>query len=87
VRGLRTIGIVSALIAAMLVATASVSSSKNLNEADALEKRVTELDKAGKYTEAIPLAERVLAIREKALGPNHLNVATALNWLAVLYDT
>jgi hypothetical protein len=47
-RGFRTIGIVSALIGAMLLATASVSFGQNLNEADALEKIVTELDNAGK---------------------------------------
>jgi tetratricopeptide (TPR) repeat protein len=84
-RGFRTIEIVSAVIGAMLVATAGVSSSKTLNEADALEKRITELDNAGKYTEAIPLAERVLAIREKALGPNHPSVASSLNNLGMLY--
>ena len=33
----------------------------------------------GKYDEAGPLYERSLAIREKALGPDHLDVATALN--------
>jgi tetratricopeptide (TPR) repeat protein/CHAT domain-containing protein len=85
IRTFRTIGFVSALIGALLVAVASVSSGQNLNEADALEKSVTELDNAGKYTEAIPLAEHVLAIREKALGPDHPDVATALSNLGGLY--
>jgi hypothetical protein len=37
-------------------------------------------------TEAEPLLKRSLAILEKALGPNHPDVATALANLAQLYD-
>lgn len=40
----------------------------------------------GKYDEAGPLYERSLAIREKALGPNHPAVAKALNNWAVLLE-
>src|SRR5262249_23719467 len=40
----------------------------------------------GRYTAAEPLYERSLAIREKALGPEHPFVATGLNNLAKLYD-
>ena len=38
-----------------------------------------ELSQHGKYADAIPLYQRALAIREKALGPDHPDVATALN--------
>ena len=41
----------------------------------------------GKYAEAEPLYHRSLAILEKALGPEHPDVATSLNSLAALYDT
>jgi hypothetical protein len=64
-QGLGTIGIVAALVGALSVATASVSSGQNLTEADALNKKVNELYNAGKYAEATPLAQRLLAIREK----------------------
>ena len=37
------------------------------------------------YAEALPLYERALAIREKALGPGHPAVAASLNNLAELY--
>jgi tetratricopeptide (TPR) repeat protein len=37
------------------------------------------------YTEAPPLYQRALAIREKVLGPEHPDVAESLNDLAVLY--
>lgn len=40
----------------------------------------------GKYEEAEPLYERSLAIREKALGPDHPAVATALNNRALLLE-
>lgn len=38
----------------------------------------------GNYAEAEPLYERSLAIFEKALGPQHPNVAQSLNSLAEL---
>ena len=40
----------------------------------------------GRYAEAEPLYKHSLAIREKALGPEHPRVATTLNNLAVLYQ-
>ena len=40
----------------------------------------------GRYADAEPLYKRSLAIYEKALGPDHPDVATSLNNLAALYD-
>jgi CHAT domain-containing protein/Tfp pilus assembly protein PilF len=40
---------------------------------------------AKKYDEAQPLAERAIEIRKKALGLEHLDIATSLNGLAFLY--
>ena len=40
----------------------------------------------GRYAEAEPLYKRALAIREKALGPDHPDVARSLNNLAELYE-
>ena len=39
----------------------------------------------GRYADAEPLYKRALAIREKALGPDHPAVAQSLNNLADLY--
>jgi CHAT domain-containing protein/tetratricopeptide (TPR) repeat protein len=39
----------------------------------------------GRYAEAEPLCKRSLAITEKALGPDHPDVAQSLNNLALLY--
>jgi tetratricopeptide (TPR) repeat protein len=49
-------------------------------EAKALDEQVDKLYQQGRYAEAIPLAIRALAIHEKALGPDHPNVAA-------LYDS
>jgi len=42
---------------------------------------------AARYAEAEPLYKRALAIREKALGPEHPDTTRSLNDLAVLYDS
>jgi hypothetical protein len=55
------------------------------SEADQLTKTVIELYTTGKYESALPLARQVLEIQEKALGPDHPDVATALNNLASIY--
>jgi tetratricopeptide (TPR) repeat protein len=39
-----------------------------------------------RYADAEPLYKRSLAIREKELGPNHLDIGRSLNSLAVLYQ-
>ncbi|UFP94835.1 tetratricopeptide repeat protein [Gloeobacter morelensis] len=56
-----------------------------LAEAGRLDEQSVKLREAGRYVEAQPLAEQALAIREKALGPEHPDVAKSLNNLAVLY--
>ena len=44
------------------------------------------LDDLGERAEARRLKERALAIREEAMGPEHPEVATSLNSLAMLLD-
>jgi hypothetical protein len=56
-----------------------------LDEASRLNKRVEKLYSEGKFGEAIPVVERALSLREKALGPMHPDVAESLNNLASLY--
>jgi tetratricopeptide (TPR) repeat protein len=55
-------------------------------DAAALTARVIALYRAGKFAEAVPLAQRALATTEKALGPNHPDLAASLADLATLYD-
>ena len=58
---------------------------QSLEEAKRLHEKVKQLYQQGRYQEAISPAKRALAIREKALGPEHRDVATSLNNLAGLY--
>ena len=57
-----------------------------LHESRKLKAEILRLDRAGKFDEALPLAERELAIREKVLGPEHFEVANSLNNLAIVYS-
>ena len=41
----------------------------------------------GAYDQALPLYQRALTIREKALGPTHPDTAAGLNNLAGMYET
>jgi tetratricopeptide (TPR) repeat protein len=64
---------------------AAMEKDRELQEARKLHTESERLGRAGKYEEARPLAERALEIREKALGPEHPDVARSLNNLANLY--
>lgn len=56
-----------------------------LAEATALNRQVLELYRQGKYTAALTAAKRALELREKALGPNNVAVASSLTQLAGVY--
>jgi CHAT domain-containing protein/Tfp pilus assembly protein PilF len=70
-----------------LIASACLSapSSAQRNETAALSAKITEFSRAGKYSEAIPLAQRQLENLEKTRGPVDRDVAASLNNLALLY--
>jgi tetratricopeptide (TPR) repeat protein len=55
------------------------------NDAEALNQRVTQLIGQGKYREAIPVAERAVEVSKLNRGPEHPEVADALNNLAFLF--
>ena len=62
-----------------------LAQQQDLQETEALHRQVVQLYNQGRYAAAIPLAQNVLAIREKALGPEHPDVANSLHNLAGLY--
>jgi len=75
------------LIAAFVLAMGSPTpAAAQRDPTAALEAKVVELTHSGKYLEAIPLAQRVVAITEAARGPDHPDVARVLNRLALLYQ-
>lgn len=65
--------------------TTSVTQQSAATEADQLNAQVVKLYNAGKFDEALPLAVRVLAIREKELGADSKPVAVALTNLGAIY--
>lgn len=63
--------------------TAEVDRLAELEEANWLDERAgRRVIWSGEFAEAVPLAERVLTIREKALGSDHPLVAVSLDHLA-----
>ena len=66
---------------------ASAAETGDLAEAARLWAEAGRLHEQGKYDDALPIALRALAIREKALGPEHPEVARSLNNVAELYWT
>jgi len=64
---------------------APTENERALQEARKLFEEARQMRRAGKYDEAIPLVERALKTREAILGPDHRDVAAALNTLAVIY--
>ena len=69
-----------------LVGTPAWSNKESLQKAKELNQEFIRLYTQGQYTEAIPLAERIRAICEKALGAEHPHTATSLNSLASFYN-
>lgn len=64
---------------------APTNQDRDLVAADQAYREAESLSSKGQFNQAIPLAERSLAGREKALGAEHEDVALALNLLAILY--
>ena len=75
-------------LTALLLLTAAPAFSQGAGiEWDILNKEVMSLYQKGQYDRAVIVAKKALEIAEKALGPDHPNVALSLNNLAGLYDT
>ncbi len=64
----------------------ATENDRALHEARKINTEYAKLFRAGHYYEAVPLVERVVAICEKVLGPEHLGFASALFNLASLYS-
>jgi CHAT domain-containing protein/tetratricopeptide (TPR) repeat protein len=86
-RSLFKIGKAAAVAAILLFSNASISAEQQGDEASELTKKVIELSKARRYADAIPIAQQILAIRERVHGPNHVDVARSLTFLALLYES
>ncbi|MGH6708881.1 MAG: tetratricopeptide repeat protein, partial [Bradyrhizobium sp.] len=80
--------LVFSLCLALLASTClSAPSSAQKGEAAALSAKITELGRAGKYAEAVALAQGQVESLEKKYGAAHRDVGAALNNLAQLYGS
>jgi CHAT domain-containing protein/Tfp pilus assembly protein PilF len=64
----------------------ATETDRALHEARKQFEEALKLQRAGKYGDALPLAERVLEIRERLLGTEHRDVAAAITSLAGVYS-
>ena len=76
-----TLLIVAGLVLALFVPV----QAQVVDEATAPKSDGTKLYSGDEHAEAIAAAKRALAMRQKALGPDHLAVGGSLEFLAVLY--
>jgi TonB family protein len=80
-----TLALIILSLAALNVSAAQGAGQGEAAEADRLNAEVLKLYRAGKYDEALPVARRVLELRERALGGEDLRVAFALANLGNIY--
>ena len=81
----RAFGWIAAIVVVIMVVSCSPNSWAQSDDLARLNSRVGELYRAGKYGEAIPLAERSLELTRAHKGEDHLDTATRMGWLALLY--
>ncbi len=62
-----------------------ISRAQSPDELKALSEQYRQLDREGRHREAIPVAQKLLAIHEKKDGPDHPAVAASLNNLGEQY--
>jgi CHAT domain-containing protein/tetratricopeptide (TPR) repeat protein len=74
----------------LLVAGMAMVGSAHAQSGDelyALNKQIQQLHQAGKYAEALPIAERYVAVAKARFGERHTEYATAVSWLAQVHQS
>ena len=69
----------------VLMAPSSYSQESEREKAAILNQQMAELYKQKRFPEAVSVAEKVLSIKQKALGPEHPEVAQSLNNLGEIH--
>src|SRR5439155_5781976 len=77
---------VALILLAVLLATAGPMRAQGADDLAALSREVSRLHGQGRYAEAVPLAERYVALAHRKHGDKHLEFATAISWLCELYS-
>src|SRR5438876_28753 len=78
--------LVFALFSLFLIAVAAAppATAQSDEELDALNQKVLEFYKAGKYAEALPVAERYVSRVRQRRGEEHAEYAGAISWQGLL---
>jgi hypothetical protein len=81
------VALIASMVQLSLISTPSVQtiSAQTAREAQTLVEKIEELKNSERHADAIPLQQRLLAITEMALGPDHPDVPQSLNNLGRLY--
>jgi hypothetical protein len=78
------------VVIALLMLTASnwprEARAQGVDELASPRSQVNQLYSHGKYAEAAPIAERYVALVRQKHGDNHIEYATAIAWLAYVYE-
>jgi tetratricopeptide (TPR) repeat protein len=69
----------------MLIAAPMQARAQGTDDLASLREQVRQLHSQGKYREAIPLADRYVALARRKHGENHTEFAPAISWLAFVY--
>jgi tetratricopeptide (TPR) repeat protein len=80
----RTVAVIGLLTLAT-INWPSETRAQGTDELASLRTQVSQLHSQGKYAEAIPIAERYVALARRKHGDNHNEYATAIAWLAYVY--
>src|SRR5688572_7129135 len=78
-------GLAIVLTLAVSIVGQNSARAQSGDELDALNAQVNQLYQAGKFSEAIPIAQQALALAERLNGPDHPTVVVTLGNLAVLH--
>jgi tetratricopeptide (TPR) repeat protein len=78
----------SVIVTLLLLGSTSGAFAKGAGtEWNILNQEVMELHRTGRYDRAVVVAKKALEVARKNVGPDHPDVATSLNNLALLYHT
>jgi CHAT domain-containing protein/Tfp pilus assembly protein PilF len=84
-RSLRRAAALIIFLAFSITISSATAQTQQSDELSALNLQVEQLYQAGKYGEATDIAKRALGLAERLFGPDHADIGTALNNLALLY--
>ena len=81
---LRLVSVTTAAVMTLLLMTPAQAQQQD--DLGQLNRQISELYKAGKYAEAIPVAEHYVETARKEYGEEHDAFATSIAWLGMLYQ-